>query len=99
MNRDDILQLGELSRIALSDELVAELEQELPAIVEYVSAIDTIAADDVDDSPQVGARYNVLREDVVTNEPNQYTDDLLREMSDTHGRHLKVPKILKTDTE
>lgn len=95
MNRDDILHLGELSRIALTDEQVTELERELPAIMEYVSAISDIVADETDAAPHVGARYNVLREDIVTNQPDQYTEGILREMPDTRGRHMKVKKILK----
>jgi len=98
MNRDDILHLGELSRIALSEEEVTSLEAELPAIVSYVGVINDIVADQVDEAPQVGARYNVLRDDVVTNEADQFTDAILREMPDTKGRHMKVKKILKTDT-
>lgn len=96
ITRDDILHLGELARIALTDEEVATLETELSDIMSYVSTVNDIAADDADASPQVGARYNVLRPDVVTNQPDQFTDDLLREMPDTKGRHMKVKKILKT---
>ncbi len=99
MNRDDILHLGELSRIALSDAEVTNLESELSAIMSYVSAVNDIAADEADSEPQVGARYNVLREDVVTNEPDQFTESILREMPDTKGRLMKVKKILKNSKD
>lgn len=95
MNREDILHLGELSRIALTDEEVANLETELSAIVDYVGVVNSIAADDV--APQVGVRYNVLRDDVVTNEPDQYTADISAEFPNQQGRHLKVKKILSND--
>lgn len=97
MNREDILHLGELSRIALSESEVNSLEGELSAIVSYVGAVSEIASDETDTEPSVGARYNVLREDVVTNEPDQYTEKILAEMPDTKGRHMKVKKILKTE--
>ena len=95
MNRDDILHLGELSRIALTEEEVNILETELSAIMSYVSTVNDIAADEADSVPKLGARYNVLRSDIITNEPDQYTEDVLREMPDTKGRHMKVKKILK----
>lgn len=96
MNRDDILHLGELSRIALTDDEVSTFEKELPAIVSYVSTVSDIASDEADTAPQVGARYNVLREDVITNQPEQYTEKILAEMPDKKGRHMQVKKILKT---
>jgi aspartyl-tRNA(Asn)/glutamyl-tRNA(Gln) amidotransferase subunit C len=96
MNREDILHLGELSRISLTEKEVAALETELSAIVSYVSTVTDIAADEADKAPQVGARYNVLRPDVVTNQSDQHTDAILGEMPDTKGRHLKVKKILKS---
>ena len=96
MNRDHILHLGELSRIALTDDQVTQLAGELSAIVSYVSTVNDIAAEAAED-PQVGARYNILRPDVVTNKPDQYTEALLREMPHTKGRHLKVKKILTND--
>jgi aspartyl-tRNA(Asn)/glutamyl-tRNA(Gln) amidotransferase subunit C len=97
MNRDEILHLGELSRIALTDQEVSTLETELSAIVSYVSTVTDIAGDDADATPQVGARYNVLRPDVVTNEPDQYTQAMLQEMPKTRGRQLQVKRILKTN--
>jgi len=95
MNRADILHLGELSRVALSDEEVTSLESELPAIVSYVGAINDLVGDIPDVGQQLGARYNVMREDKVINQPDQHTDAVLREMPQTKGRYMKVKKILK----
>jgi len=95
MNREDILHLGELSRVALTDEEVANLESELPAIVSYVGAINELVGDIPDVGPQLGARYNVMRKDKVINQPDEYTEDVLREMPHTKGRQMKVKKILK----
>lgn len=95
ITRDDILHLGELSRIALTDEEVSTLETELSDIMSYVSAVNNIAAEESQTEPQTGARYNVLRSDIVKNQPDQFTDDLLREMPRTKGRHMIVRRILK----
>lgn len=94
MNREDILHLGALSRVALTDEETDTFEAELSEIVSYVSTVTDIAADDAVAEPQTGVRYNIVRKDVVTNESDQYTNDILREMPDTKGRHMKVKKIL-----
>jgi aspartyl-tRNA(Asn)/glutamyl-tRNA(Gln) amidotransferase subunit C len=96
MKREEIIHLATLSRIRLSDEELASLEKELSSIVEYVSVVKDIAADGVNCLPEVGARYNVFRQDKVTNEPDQYTKDILSEAPATEGRFLSVKKILDT---
>jgi Asp-tRNA(Asn)/Glu-tRNA(Gln) amidotransferase C subunit len=60
----------------------------------YVSAISDMASEDADMTPVLGARHNILRPDVVTNEADEYTADLLAEMPYTEGRYLKVKKII-----
>ena len=94
MKRDDITHLASLARIQLTDAEIDSYGKELSQIVEYVSTVTDIAADEADTAPMVGARYNVLRPDEITNQPDQYTDVALREMPKTDGRSMAVKKIL-----
>ena len=96
MTKEEILHLGRLSRIKLSDEEVEQFGDEISAILEYVSTVNKISGEE-GETKQVGARYNVFRKDEVTNEPNEYTDELLKEMPETEGRFMKVKKILQND--
>lgn len=96
MKREEIAHLAALSRIELSDQELENFEKELSSIVAYVSAVSDIAADAADAAPNVGARHNVFRKDEVTNEPDQYTTDLMNEMPDKEGRFMRVQKILDT---
>ena len=95
MTKEEILHLGHLARIRLSEAEVEQFNGEITEILEYVSVINEIVGDV--ELKQVGPRYNVFREDVITNEPNSYTEDLLKEMPETEGRFMKVKKILKND--
>lgn len=94
MKREEIEHLATLSRIRLSDEELTNLAGELSSIVEYVSVVKDIAADDADAAPQVGARHTIFRADEVLNEPDQYTKAILAEAPTTEGRYLSVKKIL-----
>lgn len=96
MKREDIEHLATLARISLTDAEVEKLESELSSVMSYVSIVSDIA-DDATVVPEVGARFNVFRDDVVTNDANEYTSDLLAEMPHADGRYLKVKKILSTD--
>lgn len=97
MERADIEHLARLARLRLS---VAELDTfslELPAILNYVSTVTSIAADEADSTPAVGSRHNVFRPDVVTTEPDAHTETLLAALPHRRGRFMQVPKILSTD--
>ena len=96
MTKEEILHLGELARIKLSDDEVEKLQGDITNILEYVSVVDDVVTDAALEK-KVGAVHNVFREDEVTNDPGSYTDALLAEMPETKGRFLKVKKILNPD--
>lgn len=97
MKREDIEHLASLARIRLTEEEKERLPAELSTIVEYVSVVSDIAGGDTEVAPKVGAVHNVFRKDVATNEPEQFTKDIMAEMPETDGRFLKVKKILSTE--
>ena len=97
MKREDIEHLALLARIRLTEAEKEKLPEQLSSIVSYVSVVSDIAGDVVDAEPQVGVRYNVFRQDEVTNESDQYTKDILAEMPHTEGRYMSVKKILSVD--
>ncbi len=97
MKQEDVKHLAALARIELAPTEVDSFTAEMSAILEYVSAVQTMAGDGVV-APQVGRLHNVYREDVVTNSPDQYTVKLLAEMPKTDGRYMVVKKILNTDS-
>lgn len=96
MNKEEVAHLANLARITLTAEEKDALPAELSAVVEYVSVVSEVAGE-VAGEPALSARYNVFREDAITNEPGAHTKDLMAEMPHTEGDYLKVRKILKTD--
>jgi len=97
MKREEITHLASLARLELTEQELHNYETELSEIVAYVSTVSDISADESDKAPVVGVRYNVLRPDVITNDPDQYTEAILREMPKTQGRSMAVKKILKAE--
>ena len=97
MKREDIEHLARLARIRLSSAEMERLPNELSSIVAYVGVVSDIAAGDSVEQPKVGARFNVFRQDEVTNKADEFTKDILAEMPKTEGRFLSVKKILQID--
>jgi aspartyl-tRNA(Asn)/glutamyl-tRNA(Gln) amidotransferase subunit C len=89
MDISEVQKLAQMARIRLSDEEAAALTGDIDSILDYVSDVQAVAGTDAVE-PTVGAVHNVFREDEVTNEPEQYTDTLLKAMPETDGRFKKI---------
>jgi aspartyl-tRNA(Asn)/glutamyl-tRNA(Gln) amidotransferase subunit C len=97
MKTEDIQHLAGLSRIALSDKEVDALAGEFDAILGYIAQITEVSAD-VSAPPVVGVLANVMREDVETHEPGEYTEVLLNAAPTRNGGYIQVKKILTDKT-
>lgn len=97
MNQAEIKHLAELARIELSEAEIETLTKEMSAILEYVSVVKDIVGDSAAEEPKVGIVHNVFRQDVVSNNTDEYTEDILAEMPQTKGRYMVVKKILNTE--
>jgi len=97
MTKEEIIHLAALARLELTPAEIEKFTKELSAILSYVGTVQTLAESAADTTPRLGDRFNVLRTDAVTNEPEQYTKDILAEMPQTEGRYMVVKKILQTE--
>jgi len=97
MTKEEILQLGNLSRVKISDEEVTKFQTEIESILEYVGAVNRIVSDlELEKTP--GALKNVMREDVVVEKSKEDTDALVSAFPEKVGDYLKVKKILNPDS-
>lgn len=96
MKTEEILQLASLARLAITHEEAERLRGDINGVLAYVSVINEISGTD-DGVKTVGAVHNVLREDVVTNQPGEYTEVLLAEAPQRTDNYLQVKKILNAD--
>lgn len=97
MTKDEVLHLAALSRVKLTDEEADHFNNEIEAILSYVSTINDIAADYQALTKVAGPVHNIFREDTITNEPGSYTKDLHAAFPESEGPYLKVKKILNPD--
>ncbi|OGG73225.1 hypothetical protein A3A38_02425 [Candidatus Kaiserbacteria bacterium RIFCSPLOWO2_01_FULL_53_17] len=74
MTHVDVKALAELARLEVSAEELSRLEQEIPAILEFVKTVQEVSANAPADVP--GLR-NVMRDDAAPHESGLHTKDLL----------------------
>lgn len=92
VSEEEIQKLAELSKISLSEAEKEAFTTEIGDILESVSRIREVAADE-DDSPR-GEPGNVLREDEKPHEPGVFTDRLLEQAPETENDRIKVSRVL-----
>lgn len=95
MQKEDIINLARLSRIAITDAEAERLTVDIDNVLSYVSVVSSITGGE--ETKQPGALKNVFREDEVTNEADEYTETLLAEAPKRKGRYLVVKKILHVE--
>jgi len=87
----DIAALARLARLEVSDEEVARLETEIPAILGFVEEIQRVATKE-----EIGdvSLHNVMREDVNAHESGLYTTDLLAAAPATKDNRVVVKQVI-----
>lgn len=88
---EDIKHLASLARIEVTDKEAEDLTKEVDSILGYVGQIQSVSGDIEQKIPEL---HNVMREDLVTNKPKEYTENLLKNAPSREGDYLKVKKIL-----
>ena len=91
ITKKDIQNLAELARMEISEEETENLTSEIDSILGYVGQIKDSTGGAEKTVPKL---RNIMREDVPTNEPKQYTEKLLVNAPEREGSYIKVKKIL-----
>ena len=91
IDKETIKNLANLARIEMSDSEAELMTKELEPILGYVGQIQSAVGDL---KPSVSKHRNIMREDVVTTKPREYTEKILKNAPARDGDFLKVKKIL-----
>lgn len=87
----DIQNLADLARIEIPESEAESLTSEIDSILSYISQTKDAIGDVEKKVPEL---HNIMRDDVPTNKPGEYTEDLLNNAPQREGNYFKVKKIL-----
>ena len=87
----DIAALAKLARLEVSDEELAKLEKEIPAILAFVETIQKASAEVEEETLPL---RNVMREDVNPHESGIYTKDLLDAAPAKRDNQIVVKQVI-----
>lgn len=93
----DVRHVAKLARLALSEEKLQTLTQQLESILGYVAKISEVDTSKVEPMAHALPIHNVFREDVV--EPGMPLEKVLQNAPETDGPFFKVPKVIGGDED
>ena len=92
ISTSDIQHLASLSSLALADDEVDGLRQDLENIIGYIEQLGELDTAGVEPTYQVTGLANVWREDEV--QPGISRDELLELVPEKQNSQVKVPQVL-----
>lgn len=96
LSREDILKLAKLSRLQLSEDEIAQYQNELSSILDYVAQLDNVDVSDLKPTYQVtglsSLDENATREDEILPQVDQ--KDLLSNVPNVEDGHIKVQRMI-----
>jgi len=93
----DVRHVAKLARLALPEEKLEKLTQQLESILEYVAKISEVNVQGVEPMAHALPIHNVFREDIVG--PALPVEKVLQNAPETDGPFFKVPKVIGGDED
>lgn len=94
MEIQEIKKLATLARIDMTEEELSQIAKDFGSILSYVDQIKEFSLDS--GGGKVSGDFfvkNVVRDDVVTNEPGSFTSSILENAPNTEDGFIKVKQI------
>lgn len=91
ITKEEVKNLADLSRLDIAPDELEKMTSQIDSILGYVGVVQKFSGDS---EREVPALRNIMREDIPTNDSNQYTEDLLKNAPKREGDYLVVKKIL-----
>lgn len=91
MTQVDVRALAKLARLEVSDEELARLEKEIPAILAFVEEIQQVSGEAAPQSPE---HRNIMRDDTNAHEGGLYTDDILKAAPASRDNQVVVKQVI-----
>ena len=92
LTEEEVKKIASLCRIRLSDSEVQKFQKELTVVLDYVSELQKVNTEGVEEISQVTGLVNVFRPDVV--EKSEITEEIIALFPESQNRLLKIKSIL-----
>ncbi|WP_249871768.1 Asp-tRNA(Asn)/Glu-tRNA(Gln) amidotransferase subunit GatC [Oceanobacillus saliphilus] len=92
ISKEQVKHVAHLARLAVTDEEVDKLSDELSAIIDYAEQLNELDTDGIEPTTHVLDLKNIMRKDEAKEWITQ--EDALKNAPDHHGGQFRVPSIM-----
>ena len=92
LTKDEVAHIGELAKLGLTEEQIAEFQEQLSEILDHFDALQELNTEDVEPMPYPLPLKNVMRDDEV--KASLPRDDVLANAPEAEEGALKVEAVL-----
>ncbi len=92
LTEQEVKKIAALCRIRLSDAEVQKYQKELTVVLDYVSELQKVDTEGVEEISQVTGLVNVFRSDVAVK--SDITEEIIALFPESQNRLLKIKSIL-----
>jgi aspartyl-tRNA(Asn)/glutamyl-tRNA(Gln) amidotransferase subunit C len=93
VDKDTVRRIAKLARIALDEERVAPMEQELNGILAWVEQLQEVNVEGIEPMTSVVAQKLKMRDDVVTD--GGHADAVIANAPSSEDNFFVVPKVVE----
>lgn len=93
VDKDTVLRIAKLARIALDDAQAKAMEEELNALLAWVEQLGEVDITGIAPMTSVVSQRLPMRDDAVTD--GGYADDLIKSAPQAEGHFFVVPKVVE----
>ena len=92
ISKKDIEYIASLARINLTESNKQKYQQEIAAILDFVSQLRKVDTENIEATSSVFNLCNITRQDEITNKPA--VEELLKNAPDKKGTSIRTKKVL-----
>ncbi|MCA9040963.1 MAG: Asp-tRNA(Asn)/Glu-tRNA(Gln) amidotransferase subunit GatC [Planctomycetaceae bacterium] len=95
LSQEDVKKVASLSRLALSEKELAQMQEHLGQILDYFEILQEVDTENVEPMAHAIELHNVFREDEIRESLPR--EEALANAPKTDGKYFLVPEILRQD--
>jgi aspartyl-tRNA(Asn)/glutamyl-tRNA(Gln) amidotransferase subunit C len=95
LTKNDITRIAKLASLPVSEQQAEELTEQVGVTVSYVSQLQSLATDEIEETSQVTGMENVLREDEVDTSRMFRQEEALANAKRTYNGFFVVDRVLE----
>ncbi len=93
LSREEVLHIARLARIALTEEEITRLSDQLSNLLEHFQVLQEVNTDNIPPTAQSVELRSVMREDIV--ETSMPVEDVLQNAPRREGDYFRVKPVLE----